>query len=81
MTDSVQRSATQRYRSGWDELLAPLRPILDASGPTKVVLAVLLALVLWGTAIATIGVPALVWPMKLIVPGLILGLVALVWNL
>lgn len=32
---------------------------------------------LWGLAIFNFGVPALVWPMMLIVPSLVLGLVLL----
>lgn len=47
----------------------------------KIVLAILAVLTLWGLAIFTFGVPALVWPMKLIVPGLVLSLVLLTWGM
>ena len=43
----------------------------------KIVWAILAILALWGIAIFIFGVPALVWPMKIIVPGLVLGLVLL----
>ena len=44
---------------------------------TKILLVVFTLLALWGLAIFTFGVPALVWPMKLIVPGLVILLVLL----
>ena len=44
---------------------------------TKILLVVFAILALWGLAIFTFGVPALVWPMKLIVPGLVVLLVVL----
>lgn len=43
----------------------------------KIVIGILTVLGLWGLAIFTFGVPALVWPMMLIVPGVVLGLVLL----
>ncbi|MCK0097076.1 hypothetical protein MWU60_15975 [Yoonia sp. F2084L] len=47
----------------------------------KIVLLILAVVAIWGFAIVTFGVPALVWPMKLIVPGLILSLVLLTWGM
>ena len=44
-------------------------------------LATVAVVALWGVAIAAFGVPALVWPMKLIVPGMIVALVALTWGM
>ncbi|EBA13869.1 hypothetical protein [Roseobacter sp. CCS2] len=51
------------------------------STEAKIVLTILAVVALWGLAIFTFGVPALVWPMKLIVPGLILSLVLLTWGM
>jgi hypothetical protein len=51
------------------------------STEAKIVLAILTVIALWGLAIFTFGVPALVWPMKVIVPGLILSLVLLTWGM
>lgn len=51
------------------------------STEAKIVLAILLVVALWGLAIFTFGVPALVWPMKLIVPALIVSLVLLTWGM
>ena len=46
------------------------------------ILLIILALIsLWALAIFTFGVPALVWPMKVIVPSMILGLVLLTWGM
>ena len=81
MTDISPTPIQPRYASGWDELLAPLRPVLNSSRETKIALAAIAAVLLWGLAIAVFGVPALVWPMKLIVPGMIMGLVALTWGM
>lgn len=47
----------------------------------KIVLAILAVVALWGFSIFTFGVPALVWPMKIIVPGLIVSLVLLTWGM
>ena len=43
----------------------------------KIVLALITLVALWGLAIFTFGVPALVWPMKIIVPGIVVSLVLL----
>lgn len=81
MTDTSQSTSNQRFRSGWEELLSPLRPVLEASNATKIALATVLVVLLWGVAVAAMGVSALVWPMKLIVPGMIVALVALTWSM
>jgi len=51
------------------------------STQAKIVCALLASIALWGAAIFTFGVPALVYPMMLIVPGMILGLVLLTWGM
>lgn len=63
------------------EFASPLRPLLALNFETKIILAVLFVLSLWGVAILTFGVPALVWPMKFIVPTMIVGMVLLVMGL
>lgn len=47
----------------------------------KIVWMMVAVVALWGLAILTFGVPALVWPMKLIFPGLVLSLVLLTWGM
>jgi len=47
----------------------------------KIVLALLALVALWGLAIFAFGVPALVWPMKIIVPGIVVSLVLLTWGM
>ncbi len=58
-----------------------LRPSLNLSLEAKILLAVFAVLTLWAFAIFTFGIPALVWPMKIIVPGMVLGLVLLTWGM
>lgn len=47
----------------------------------RIVLGILAVLGIWGLMIASFGVPALVWPMKVIVPSMIAGLVLLTRGL
>lgn len=47
----------------------------------KAVCVILSVVALWGFAIFSFGVPALVYPMMLIVPGMVLGLVLLTWGM
>lgn len=47
----------------------------------KIVLGLITLVALWGLAIFTFGVPALVWPMKIIVPGIVVSLVLLTWGM
>ncbi|MDJ0827589.1 MAG: hypothetical protein QNJ16_19030 [Rhodobacter sp.] len=56
-------------------LLAPVRPYLPKNREAAILATLLLFLTLWGLAIATFGYPALVWPMKAIVPGLVVCLI------
>ncbi|WP_413720582.1 hypothetical protein [Silicimonas sp. MF1-12-2] len=81
MTVTDHHSSAPDHRTPMQELLMPLRPLLDSSRETKIILAILAVLAFWGIAILAFGVPALVWPMKLIVPGLCFGLVALTWGM
>ena len=81
MTVTNHYSSAPVNRTPMQELLSPLRPLLESSRETKIILAILAALVIWAMAIVAFGVPALVWPMKLIVPGLVFGLVALTWGM
>jgi hypothetical protein len=62
-------------------VMAALDPILPRSTEGRILLVMALLLTLWGLAIFTFGVPALVWPMKLIVPGMIVALVLLTWGM
>ena len=74
MTDMPNRP---RHDDPIEALIAPMRPILPDSKETKILLTVLFLLSLWGVAIATFGIPALVWPMKLIVPTAVVCLILL----
>ncbi|MEJ8562600.1 hypothetical protein QTO30_16135 [Yoonia sp. GPGPB17] len=47
----------------------------------KIVWGILALVAIWGLAIFSFGVPALVFPMALIVPGIVLGLVLLTWGM
>ncbi|MDJ0628653.1 MAG: hypothetical protein QNJ44_10375 [Rhodobacter sp.] len=62
-------------------LAAPMRAVLPAGRDTTILLVTLLLLALWGLTILGFGIPALVWPMKLIVPSLVVALVLLTWGM
>lgn len=47
----------------------------------KILLVIFAVLAFWGLAIFTLGLPAFVWPMKVIVPGMVLGLVVMTWSM
>ncbi len=81
MTHADPTRNAPRPISGWDEMIAPLRPLQTLSTETKIALMVLALLAVWGMAILAFGVPALVWPMKLVVPGIIATLVAITWSM
>ncbi len=70
ITATVRQTATR-----WWGYFFPL------SMEAKIVLGILAVIALWGLAIFTFGVPALVWPMAVIVPGLVLSLVLLTWGM
>jgi len=61
-------------------LAAPVSGLLPEGRDSKIMMITLLVLTVWAIAIATFGIPALLWPMKLIVPALVLGLVLLAWG-
>ncbi|PJI86088.1 hypothetical protein BC777_2445 [Yoonia maricola] len=69
-TSTVKETLTE-----WRGYFFPL------SMEAKIVLAILAVVALWGLAIFTFGVAALVWPMTLIVPGIVLSLVLLTWGM
>jgi hypothetical protein len=80
VTNQLHQSSRQTP-SATEELVAPLRPILPQSPKAKIMWGVLLVLTIWALAIASFGVPALVWPMKVIVPMAVLTLVAITWGM
>ena len=63
-----------------DALLAPVTWVRGLSGEAKIVLAILTLVSLWGIAILTFGYPAIIIPMKIIVPSMFVGLVLLTWG-
>ena len=67
-------------RSPLDEVLAPIRLARPLQTETRILLIILAVFALWGLAILTFGVPALVWPMKLIVPACVVMLVVITWS-
>lgn len=81
MTLADTHQSPARPRGVWDEIVAPLPALPKLGREAKIALVVLAVLALWGVAILTFGVPALVWPMKLVVPGIVLGLVLLTWGM
>jgi hypothetical protein len=62
-------------------MLAPLRPLKELNSEIKILLIALCVIALWGLAIASFGLPALLWPMKLAVPGLVLLMVVITWSM
>ena len=74
-------SQPDRHMTPLEATVAPIRPYLNLSTEAKIALTVIALLIAWGFAIATFGVPALVWPMKFIVPAAVLGLVLLTWGM
>ena len=78
----IDQTALRPHMTTIKETLMDVRNMFfPLSTEAKIVLAMLGVVALWGLAIFTFGVPALVWPMKLIVPGLILSLVLLTWGM
>lgn len=63
-----------------EDFLAPLPPMRPLGATAKFLLVVFGLLALWGVAILSFGIPALVWPMKLIVPACVITLVAITWS-
>ena len=55
--------------------------LFTMSMEAKIVWGILAAVAIWGLAIFSFGVPALVFPMALIVPGIVLSLVLLTWGM
>lgn len=62
-------------------LASPIRSLLSLSAETKIVLSVLFVLITWGLAILTFGVPALILPMTIVVPAMVVCLVLLTWGM
>ncbi|MBT8459986.1 MAG: hypothetical protein KJN60_09985 [Boseongicola sp.] len=52
---------------------------LSLSLEARILLVIFSLLAIWGLAIFTFGIPALLWPMKLIVPAGIAMLFILTW--
>jgi len=74
----IQSPPTRPRQIGpWAAFIAPIMPLLPKRREARILGAILLVLAVWGLAIAAFGVPALVWPMKLIVPALVVGLIVL----
>jgi hypothetical protein len=57
------------------------RPAFSLSLEAKILLVIFTLLAIWGFAIFTFGFPALLWPMKLIVPALVAMLVVITWGM
>ena len=81
MTDATPSPDRARATGPAADLLAPLAPLLPATREGEVLAFTLALVALWAVAIAVFGIPALLWPMKLIVPALLIGLVALTWGM
>ena len=81
MTDLPIPQTAPEYRKAHTDVAAPFRSSFTLSLEAKILLVVLAVLTLWALAIFTFGIPALVWPMKVIVPTIVLGLVLLTWGM
>ena len=68
-------------RSAFDVFLPQRYAGLTLNRSAKIILLVAFLLALWGLAILAFGVPAFVWPLRLIVPALVVCLVMLVWGM
>ena len=81
MTDMPIPQTAPEYRKTLNAVAAPFRFSFRLSLEAKILLVALAVLTLWALAIFTFGIPALVWPMKVIVPSIVLGLVLLTWGM
>jgi hypothetical protein len=75
MTDAPNPNRSRNR--AMDEITAPIRMILPDSTEGRIVMAILLVLALWGLAIFTYGFPALLVPMKVIVPLCVVMLIVI----
>ena len=64
----------------WDELATPIHWFRSLDTAAKVAIFILAVVAIWVTAILSLGVAALVWPMKIIVPGMVALLVLMTWG-
>lgn len=76
-----QHQTPSRPRTALNEMLSPLRPLQTMNPELKILLVALCLFAVWGLAIASFGLPALLWPMKLAVPGIVLLLVVITWSM
>ena len=81
MTNTPRPQTPPRQDDPVAALASPIQPLMPRNIETKILLTIALLLCIWGLAIVTFGIPALVWPMKLIVPSLVLALMLLVWGM
>ena len=70
-----------RTPNATDDLMRPARGFLSLGFEAKAVLIFLFVISVWVLAIFTFGPVAFVWPMKIIVPTMMVGLVLLTWGL
>ena len=76
-----QHQTPNRPQTAISEMLAPLRLLKALNPEVRILLVALCFFALWGLAIASFGLPALLWPMKLAVPGIVLMLVLITWSM
>ena len=81
MTDLPIPQTAPEYRKARTEVAKPFRSSFTLSLEAKILLVILAVLTLWALAILTFGIPALVWPMKVMVSSIVLGLVLLTWGM
>jgi hypothetical protein len=81
MTHAQYVETTQPGARPLSTMLALIRSAHALSLDAKFLIAIFGVLILWAISVLAIGVPALVWPMKVVVPAMFLCLVCLTWGM
>ncbi len=77
MTDTARHPSQKIPTSAAEALSEPVRRLWPESLEGRILFVILALLTLWAMAILTFGLPAFVYPMKLIVPGMIAMLIVI----
>ena len=81
MTSTDVTTFAHRTALPFHKATATVKAMFPLGLEAKINLMILAVLSLWALVIKTFGFPALVWPMAVIVPTLVLSLVLLTWGM
>lgn len=81
MTSTDITNFAHRTALPFHKATATVKAVFPLGLEARIILMILAVLSLWALAIMTFGVPALIWPMTVIVPTLVLSLVLLTWGM